>query len=210
MWSRLLNVFLLFFFAQVVFGAPLQIKEGIHYHRLAGPLQPHSAGKIQIVEYFSYGCPSCYRLEQPFEDWITKNKDKIEVVRIPVFFNDGWQMYAAAYYILELFNREELLHGLIFKAVHEQGLDLTDPSTLASFLAKQGIPAKDVMSTLDSFGMRTKLQVALNLALKNKIQSVPSIIVANKYMTNPVITKGIKPLFEVLDYLVKKESRLKP
>ncbi len=42
--------------------APIAWKEGVHYERLS-PAVPTSAkaSRIEVVEYFWYGCPHCLR-----------------------------------------------------------------------------------------------------------------------------------------------------
>jgi thiol:disulfide interchange protein DsbA len=56
------------------------------------------AGKVQVIEFFSYGCPWCYRLEPYLEKWLAHKPANVDFRRVPVVFESGWDTYAKAYY----------------------------------------------------------------------------------------------------------------
>ena len=50
--------------------------EGVNYHELETPVQ--TEGKIQVAEFFWYGCPHCYTLEPYLNEWLTALPTDVE------------------------------------------------------------------------------------------------------------------------------------
>ena len=104
----------------VVQAAP-KFDEELHYFSVI-PEQPGGEGeRIQVVEFFWYGCSHCYNLEPHLQEWLKNKPDNVDFEHIPALFNRAnVVMHAKTYYALKLLGKAEQLHESIFKAMHEE------------------------------------------------------------------------------------------
>lgn len=169
------------------------------------PMPPK--GKIEVVEFFSYGCPACNHFEPDLEAWLAKKPNDVVFERIPVTFESGWDILARAYYTAKALGVAEKLSPAIFTAIQSQGMDLTNPDILAQFFVSHGVSKKDFDSTYNfSPGIDAQVMRGDNLMRAYGIYQVPTVVVDGKFVTNPVIAGGdSKGMLQVIDYLIAQE-----
>ena len=105
-------------------SAPAQLVEGRNYDRLKNPQPTESGNKIEVIEFFSYGCPHCAELEPHLDAWLAKLPPDVAFRRVPVMFQDRWVPLAKIYYTLDALGEEKKLSPEVFKAIHGQGMTL--------------------------------------------------------------------------------------
>ena len=163
-------------------------------------------GKIEVIEFFWYGCPHCYTVEPYIENW--KMPEDVELVRVPATFSDRWTIHAKVYYALESLDRLDL-HEVFFSAIHgsQQRRDLVSEAKIAEFFASfsPGIPEDKFSKAYNSFIVNTKTQKADRLVRESGIRSVPTFIVNGRYLTSPSMVGSSPRLISALDYLVNLE-----
>jgi thiol:disulfide interchange protein DsbA len=84
-----------------------QFTEGEHYTRLV-PTQPTVGGadKIEVAEFFWYGCPHCYTFEPAINDWVENSKPaNVRFVRIPAMWNGLLVLHARLFFTEEILVR---------------------------------------------------------------------------------------------------------
>jgi thiol:disulfide interchange protein DsbA len=99
-----------------------QLRPGVDYVVLKPELPVDTPGKIEVIEFFWYGCPHCYTLEPLIEDWLKKLPKDAAFKRVPAVFNERWAKDAAIFYALEATGNLERLHRPLFDAIHKDGL----------------------------------------------------------------------------------------
>ncbi len=194
-------------------------KEGEHYTRLPasvankGPiaeLRKKSPQKIQIVEFFSYGCGACFMLEPTFESWLKTlpGASKVDVVRVPVVFHPTWEPLARAYFVVEGFHLVQKAHSALFEAVQVQHLDLTDPVVLQEFLLPIGVSKTQFNNTYRSFNVDSKMKTARDLAKAYQITAIPMLMVNGpEGVFIPSQKLYTKDLLQLLQFLVKQQMQ---
>ncbi len=101
-------------------GGPV---EGTHYTKLAQPVAVSvPAGKIEVVEFFSYGCPHCFALEPTLEAWAKRLPNDVVFKRVPVGFNALYENYQKIYYALEAMGQLEHMHRKVFDAIQDRAV----------------------------------------------------------------------------------------
>lgn len=203
-------------------AVPVIFKEGEHYTRLSssvankgpiGDLRKKYAQKVQIVEFFSYGCGACFMFQPTFEAWLKgfPAVKKVEVVRVPVVFHHSWEPLARAYFLLEGFDAVHKGHEALFNGVQVQHLNLTEPVALQSFLATLGISKTQFDNTYRSFTVDNKMKTAQDLAKAYKITAIPAIMV-NGPQGVFVPSQKLYPqeLLAVIEFLVKQQIQQLP
>lgn len=160
--------------------------------------------RIELVEFFWYGCPHCYDLEPAFNRWIKGLPKDVGVRRVPAIFRDSWVPAAKIFYTLETLGELEHLHGRVFDAMHRERINLNSEKILFDWVGKQGVDAKKFAETYQSFAVQSKVQRAIQMTKAYGIDGVPALIVEGKYLTTNGMAGGHEPLFAVLDGLIQK------
>ena len=174
-----------------------QFLEGVEYTRLA-PQPVETGSKVEVREFFGYSCPHCFSLEPAIEKWLKTMPKNAQYVRTPAVFNERWAVHARAYYAFETLGITAKMHYALFHALHAD--------SIAAFVAEKGGDRAAFLDAYNSFGMQASLNRALLSARAYNIDSVPTLIVDGKYMTNATLAGGYDRLMQVVDFLVKKSA----
>ncbi len=187
-------------------GGPV---EGTHYIKLNQPAPTQApAGKIEVVEFFWYGCPHCFHFDPALEAWAAKVPADVAFRRVPVAFRENpFGIHQKLYYAVEAMGLLPTLHGKIFHALHEQGLKLDKPELISDFVAKNGVDAAKFMGVFDSFGVQTKCRQARSLAEAYKIDGVPTMGIAGQYYTAVSLNGSPEKTLAVVDSLIAKQRK---
>jgi len=164
-------------------GASAQLVEGKNYDRIKNPQPTESGNKIEVIEFFSYGCPHCAELEPYLEGWLAKLPPDVAFRRVPVFFQDRWVPLGKIYYTLDALGEERKLSPDVFKAIHGQGLSLWNDKAFFDWAATKGLDRKKVEDVYGSFAVNGKMSRAKQQAQQYNIQSVPTVVVDGKFIT---------------------------
>ena len=157
------------------------LSPGVDYTELR-PGQPVDArGKIEVLEFFWYGCPHCYTLEPMLEKWIARLPADVQFRRVPAVLNEGWAREAAVYYSFEALGVLDKLHRPFFDAIHRERISTRDPAALAQWLAGKGIDAKKYDEALKSFGVQSKVRRARQLSAAYRIDGTPAMAVDGRF-----------------------------
>ena len=183
-------------------------EEGIHYVELDVPIKLRNEGKIQVAEYFSYGCPHCYQFEPLIGAWHDKLSDDVEFIRTPAVWNRDYQVYAQTYVTLESLGLLEDVHVAIFNAIHNDGKRLNTPASMVQFLAGYGVNPEDFAKAYSSFGIRAALQQADSAGRAYRSRGVPALVVNGRYRIEGAMVGGSNAnMLRVADFLIEKERQ---
>jgi len=178
--------------------------EGKEYARLKSPQQVETGKKIEVIEFFSYGCPHCSDLEPILQAWLQKLPPDVQFRRVPVMFQQRWEPLARIYYTLDAMGDEGRLSPEVFKAVHVNGLPLYQDKTFFDWAAGHGLDRTRVADVYGSFAVSSRFNRAKALAQAYNIQSVPTMIVDGKFVTSTDKVGSHEKLPPVLDALIVK------
>jgi thiol:disulfide interchange protein DsbA len=160
------------------------------------------AGKVEVIEFFWYGCPHCNALEPAVKEWARRLPPDVAFRKVHV----PWQVQAhqQLYYTLETMGRADALDEQVFAAIHRDRNRLDTPEAMADLLAKHGVDRKQFLDTYASFGVRTKMQRATQLAAAYKVDGVPMFGVAGRYVTAPSMVGSNGGALKMVDTLVER------
>jgi protein dithiol oxidoreductase (disulfide-forming) len=186
---------------------------GKHFVELL-PAQPTnvSAGKIEVLEVFWYGCPHCYSLDPVLESWKTSGKPAdVEFARVHVMWGQGHKQQAHLYYTLQALNRPDL-HRKAFDTIQGgkylvAAADADARMVQAKWAEQQGVPEKTFLDAYDSMVVAMNLQRAEDITRRFAIQTVPTIIVNGKFTTDIDDAGGTTQLLNVIADLAASERR---
>jgi thiol:disulfide interchange protein DsbA len=183
-------------------GGPV---EGTHYVRLSQPLPAPGGGKVEVVEFFWYGCPHCYTFEPTLEAWVKRLPADVGFRRVPVAFRDEpFGAHQRIYYALEAMGQLDAVHRKVFFAIHNERARLDKPADIGAFMAKNGIDSAKFLDVYNSFSVQTKSRQAKQLAEAYKIDGVPAIGVHGRYYTSVSLAGSPERALQVTDFLVQR------
>lgn len=204
-------------FALMAGASPASPVNGTDYRTLDKPQQIDSGKKVEVTEFFWYSCPHCNALDPALSEWVKKQGDAIVFKRVPVVFRESMVPQQKLFYALEAMGKTEDLHKKIFRAVHVEHQSLDTDSTIADFVAKNGLDKKKFVDTYNSFGVATKVRRAAQLQEAYKVDGVPLVAIDGRYMTSPsIVGVGLgnqseetlfKATLQVMDWLVAKAAK---
>ncbi|KTD62233.1 thiol:disulfide interchange protein DsbA/DsbL [Legionella spiritensis] len=179
-----------------VAGKDYEVLKGEH----SATIQP----PVKVTEFFSYGCPWCYRIESGLQGWVKQQNGQISFTRVPVVFNNDWSYYAKAYYTAALLGLDNKLNPLLFKAVQDKQAHLNNTDAMITFFTEHGV---DNATAQSAFKNSTTIDMQLNqggvLMARFHVNAVPAIVVNDQYKTDLQMAQDEQRLFKILDYLVR-------
>ncbi len=191
--------------AQAQEGAPV---EGKHYARVSPPVAAGPAGKIEVVEFFWYGCPHCHAFEPQLEAWIKTLPADVLFRRVPVAFRqDPFVAHQKLYFSLESMGLVEKLQRKVFDELHSDQAKkarLANVNEISEFMARQGVDKSQFLAVFNSFAVNTKLGQAEKLVKAYQINGVPSIGIQGQFLTDGPMAGGMDKALRVAEFLIQK------
>ncbi len=182
-------------------GGPV---EGKDYVRLSQP-QAVPPGKIEVIEFFWYGCPHCNAFEPSLEAWVKKLPADVAFRRVPVAFREEtFVAHQKLFYTLEAMGQLEAVHRKVFYAIHSERARLDKPADISAFVAKNGVDATKFMQLFDSFSIQTKATQARKLAEAYRIDGVPALGVHGRFYTSGTLAGTTDRALQVTDFLIQQ------
>jgi thiol:disulfide interchange protein DsbA len=151
--------------------------------------QPTSAppGKVEVIEFFWYHSPQCYKLEPAIEAFVKKEGDRIVFKRVAVAFKDEFLPHSVLYYSLVSLGLAEKLTPAVYNAIYQQHRDLVSRDDQVAFVATQGVDKIKFLIAHDSGNVMSQVLQANKLALYDyQIGYLPTLVVAGRYKIGPV------------------------
>ena len=191
-----------------------QFQEGKHYTRLV-PTQPTVGGadKIEVAEFFWYGCPHCYSFEPLINAWVDNDKPAdVRFVLIPAMWNGLLVMHARLFYTEEILVRSgaiedaEGFRNAVFEEYHRRNNRMASEAGIQKLFERFGVSADDFTRTWNSFEVDQKMRVGADLARRYSIASVPAIVVNGKYRTGAQEAGNNQKWLQLVDELIARES----
>ncbi|HEY0063830.1 MAG TPA: thiol:disulfide interchange protein DsbA/DsbL [Telluria sp.] len=176
-------------FGLASFGAiasPAAPKAGAEFEVLPAPLATNAApGKVEVIEFFSYGCPHCRAFEPALAAWVKKNADKITFRRVHIAYRPVEQPLQRLYTTLEAMGMTEAVHSKIFAAVQDDHERLVSEAAVIAWVPKVGIDPAQFAATWRSFGMPSRISAAQASVTGFNVDLWPSIGIDGRFYTSP-------------------------
>jgi thiol:disulfide interchange protein DsbA len=157
-------------------------------YSLLNPPQPTSTRKIEVLEFFFYGCSHCFHLHPLLSAWEKTMPKDVELTFVPTVFRDSWEPMANTFYALESMGKQQQLHDALYRAWNEDNMALVDESKIADFVAKHGVDRAKFTAAYNSFAMQSKVMRAKQMIRSYGINGTPTLVVDGKY-----VIEGLQP-----------------
>lgn len=177
---------------------------------LVNPPHPTAdPSKVEVVEFFWYGCPHCFHFEPHVKAWLKTKPENVVFIRQPAIFNPHWAAHAKAFFTAEALGVLDKMHEDFYDSIQNKHQALESEEDLAKFFAAHGVSEEEFHKAYKSFAVDTKMRQAQTLAPSYGITGTPSLIVNGKYRVSAEKTKSFEKMIEVTNLLIKQESAAK-
>lgn len=194
------------FILAVFFGAVSGLAQAEGYEVLATPQPTQNPDKVEVIEFFWYGCPHCYHLEPDLNKWLKTKPDNVEFIRQPAIFSSLWEKHAKAYFTAEALGVVDKVHADFFDAIQNKKQKLETEEQLLKFFSEHGISETDFRNAYNSFPVDYKVRQAKTMAARYGVNGVPAVIINGKYRTSGPLAKTQQNMIDVMNRLIAKES----
>ncbi len=183
-------------------SAHAQLRPGQDFTLLQPPQSTAGDGKVEVIEFFSYACGHCFKLEPFLAAWARKLPPDVVFKRVPGVGSGAWTQLGLLYYSLEAMGKLDPLHERAFDAMHKENQNLANPKLRDQWLARQGVDPAQYASVEKSFSVQSKLSRAAQLMGSYKVDGVPMVVVNGKYVTSTGHAGSPEKVMPVVEQLI--------
>lgn len=178
-------------------------------YKLLNPPQPAGVKKIEVLEFFFYGCSHCFHLHPQLSAWEKTMPKDVDLIYVPTIFRDSWEPMARTFYALESLGQLHQFHDALYKAWNVDNEVLGDEAKVLDFLAPRGVDRAKFSAAYNSFSMQSKVVRAKQMIRSYSISGTPTLVVDGKYMISGLQpADAIRVLNEVIE-MARKERAAK-
>lgn len=194
-------------------GDATEYKEGTHYKLVREAGRPGDGKRIQVAEFFWYGCGHCYAFEPVISAWAKTKASDVEFVQVPNSLGHPVGLvHAKAYYAQESLGLLPKTHQAMFDALNKERRPLSNDQQVAYYLNEvSGVMPDMLTNAINGFAVDQKVRAAEALAKQYGITSTPTVVVDGRYLVNATMAGGFPGMIKVIDFLTDKvrKERLK-
>ena len=191
------------------YTSTLLAQSGEGYAPIDPPLNTSVSDKVEVIEYFWFGCPHCFAFEPAINNWKDNEKpDYVEFVREAPPLNPAWEPHSRAFYAAELMGVTDQFFDPMFNGIHVDRRALRTPKQIAKFAGELGIDEEKFRKTMDSFAANTKINQSMQMAAASGLTGVPSIVINGKYRTGGSLAGSHDNIIRVINELSAREHEL--
>jgi thiol:disulfide interchange protein DsbA len=185
-------------------------QQPLPFQPLNPPQPTEGGGKIEVIEFFWYGCPHCFRLEPSLNAWLKNKPADVVFKRVHAMPSPAWLPHAKIYYTLETMGLVDQLHDKVFDAIHRDNKNLTNDKILDQWLAANGVDPVKYHEVEKSFTVDAKLKRANQQTVAYKVDGVPRLFVDGRYYTGPEEAGGELRIMAAVDQIIAMERKSMP
>ncbi len=201
--SRLIASLLLSLF--MASQALAAFEEGVHYQRISGPHAPPE-DRVEVIEAFAYPCPACRNFLGAITRWEHGAPEYVEFSRLPIALQQGWDLFARAYYTAQVMGLDADAHEAMFKALHDERRRIRNFDDIADVYTPFGVTRESFVATAESFAVDSRMRRNRSETTRLGIRSTPTMVVQGKWRISPNAFSTYEEMLEAVSYLVEREA----
>jgi protein dithiol oxidoreductase (disulfide-forming) len=212
--------------ASLAQAQPLKYVQGKHYTLIPQQRTTVPAGKVEVMEVFSYGCPACNQFRPLMKQLAAGLPKNAQLTYLPASWNaaENWPTFQRAYLTAQTLGVADKAHDAMYDAIWTTGeLGVTDPQTrrlktklpsiedISKFYARvAGVNPQAFVNGSKSFSVDLKMKQADQQITTMQISGTPTLVVAGKYRVNNEAFATGAEILDCVNFLVLKESAAAP
>jgi thiol:disulfide interchange protein DsbA len=200
-----------------------------NYEYFEIPPQPVTSGsRIEVIEFFWYGCPYCYQLEPFLAGWLGRKPADVEFRLSPAIFRQSWIAHARLFHVLDALGELPRLHRQVYQTIHVESRPpevapgaavphsttaiLADAESTTAWAVEHGIERERWLKAYEDPQIDRRIEQSVAATRNYQIKGTPSLVVDGRYVTSTGMSETISGVIGILDDLVQiaRERRAKP
>ena len=165
------------------------------------------AGKIEVLQFFSYGCSHCKNFDPIYEAWAKTVPGDVALRMVHVGFNKNFEPLQRIFYALESLNAMAAVHPKVFKAFQDEKKRLDNPEVLFPWIAAQGLDRAKFEAAYHSFSVATQVRRAIQLQDEYQVEGTPAMGIAGRYYTDGSLAGGFEQMIQITNRLIEQERK---
>ena len=185
-----------------------QWKQGTHYTPLKAAQPVANAGKIEVIEFFWYGCPHCNAIEPFVEAWAARLPHDVVFRREHVVWpgRSDIESHARIFLVLRSMGLDAKFQQAVFDAIFKEKIDMRRKEVAIEWTGRHGLDRTKFASLYESFAVNSQLEQLRQLAKTYNVQDVPNFIVNGRWLTSPGhVGKEDGTVLRLVDELIARE-----
>ena len=178
---------------------------GTDYELILPPVRSVDSDKIEVAEFFWYGCIHCYHFETLLEPWKKTLPEYVSFRGIPAVWAEQMTLHAKAYYTAEALGVLDTMHPVIFQAMNVDHKKLLSQAEIAALFTANGVSEADFNKAFNSFGVNSQVSQAVAMAKAAKLKGTPAMMVNGKYYISQQTAGSQADMLKVVNFLIEKE-----
>lgn len=190
--------------------SPVFAQDAGAFRKVRKEVPRSTPGKIDVVEFFWYGCIHCYNFEPKVNAWYKKLPSDVVFTKVPIVFQSqrvNFQGHQRLYYTLEAMGKLEQAHSKVFEAMHKDKKLLADEAQIFDFAESIGLKREEFANVYKSFGVNAKCAQAKALFESYGADGVPTLGVDGKFFTSASIAGSEDNAIRVAEALIKRQRQ---
>lgn len=185
---------------------------GRDYQELSPPRPVTSGERIEVIEFFYYGCPVCYESQPHIARWLMRVGPGIVMLRVPAVFTESSESFARTFYALGAMNQIARLHWPLYDNHHFDGKQLDEEKNVAAWVAGNGVDAARFKELWHSTEIQAQVDAAKKALDTYEVKGVPAFVIDGKYVTSARMAGSVRGMMRVVELLVQRAAaeRKKP
>lgn len=190
-------------------AAAPEFNEGSEYKIVSNPEAHPNPRKIEVKEFFWYGCPHCYQFESEINPWLMRKSEDVSFKRVPhTLGRSAGAMHSLAFHMADHLNILKLIHPEMFKAIQDRKQNMDTVGDICELFAKvAGIKEDDCRAAAANADVLHAKDHSEFLARRYSVIAVPTLVVDGRYYTNAIMAGGMKKMIPVLNFLIAKQKQ---
>jgi thiol:disulfide interchange protein DsbA len=162
--------------------------------------------RIEVLEFFYYGCPVCYEAQPHIARWLLKAGPGVAILRVPAAFTESSESFARTFYTLGAMNQIARLHWPLYDNHHFDGKELNEEKNIVAWVAANGVDRARFVELWHSDQVKAQVAAAKKALDSYGIKGVPTFVVDGKYATSARLAGSVPHMMETLAYLVERAA----
>ncbi len=188
------------------YAQDIRARQNIEY-RLIAPQPVETGDKIEVIEFFLYGCPHCNDFQPSLESWAKRKPADVVLRRVPAVFRVSWAPHARIYYTLEQLGEVERLHQKVYFSYHVEELSMSKPDVMERWAAANGIDRERWRKSYSSPEVDAGVENAMRQTEAYSLQGTPSVVVDGRYLTSSSMASSYPEMVQILEELIRIARR---
>lgn len=178
-----------------------EFEQGKHYKVLNTPI---TVGAAPVMEFFFYGCRTCYQLVPAIAEW--SHETGIGVSLVPAHSENSLAEAARLHHTFAEMGVLSTMYELGYVIFQTEDTELQGVERINDFLSRHDIDQARFWQVWESDSVNKRMAGSLVLTRQANVFKTPAFVVQGQYVVDIDNITSIDQLFGLLTYLTSKPA----